>query len=266
MNGMYNLSNGKLISLYLHDNDFSEEYFFNETTVHEIDRESMTYKPNSERTVEIKQDEFTNRQYIEYDGDRVYLMDFLYKTADELVEYLKESRKRSSMPPFFEDTILASFLRDGDNIGIIIDMQYRITSLFDFCLISDGDNEVRCLCKATESEYPKYFWNQKISIDFANEDFRKVFRTRNMYFTDFCHDLYFHDKDGVYWIDLVNYNEYREVLHHDYLRYLSYKKEQEEHFIERVKSFLGIVKPVVRPDVFNIYTSSVEDGVLVGKV
>ena len=124
--------------------------------------------------------------HIFWDGEPIYLNEFEYNTVAEMAQRLEECVAKDDRWLVFDDEILATFLKDTENVGLIIDLpQYdMVIPAMGIGLV--GDNTQRVLCIPTEQRYRKQDWHYKFTAECECEDLRRIIPSRHFYFSDFC--------------------------------------------------------------------------------
>lgn len=151
--------------------------------------------------------------YIIWNGENVYLNEYDYMSAEELIEKLEEGKKRGDRWCVYDDEICETFLRETDKIGVVLDMPVFEVVVPQLGIGLTGSTEVSVLCIPTEKHYTQSRWSYKFTLECENEELRRYIPSRDFYFSDFCSFL----KSGI--AQLVIKDEF--------------KKETEEKYAER---------------------------------
>lgn len=185
------------------DNDDFRKFADVGTVVNGIYKESQ---------YELFKDE--NGLYINYKDKKVYLNDYKYDTVDELATKIEDYKSKKDVFPINNDQVLATLMKDTQNIGIIFDL-YTYDIITPFGISFTGSKTVPVLCTLADERYKKSDWGYKITLKPAYSEFEHIVAKRDLYFSDFCSLLCSGD------VKIVN-------LH-------KYKKELEEKQIEKIK-------------------------------
>ena len=202
MYAKYKLSNGEILCVYLTENILNNENYSASTVAYALTKEGFRDDTN-----EIKLYVKKNRNgelFFEYKNEKILFKNFDYMTIDQLIENLSldESKYRIN-----NDDILATFLKDTDNIGLICELaEYDTFFAFVFGIrMTDQQHgeKIECLCIPTEKEYKKDEWKYKITIEAEDEELRNYCAEETYYFSDFVSHIIRGN------IKLVNRNNYK---------------------------------------------------------
>ncbi len=134
---------------------------------------------------------------------KYFFKDYEYMSVDQLIEFIDSTDEKWKI---FDEYILATFLKDTENIGLVYKLKefdLIASSLLGIGVTGSNSKEIECLCVPTEREYKKNEWTYKITIEAEDENLRKYYAGETYYFCDFVS----HIKDGI--IKIVNKNNYK---------------------------------------------------------
>ncbi len=208
METIYTLNNGKKVLVswkeYTQPGDIFARY-------HEL-REDGSYCNPTSRRIKLQKERKTNRIYFVMNGEKKYVDEFDYDPVDTLIERINNSKSTDDLK---DCEILATFLKDTDNVGLILQLVACSWILEDGQLIPLCPKHVYSdpmLCVPTERNYKKRNWYEAITLEPENRELRNRFLEDNYLFKDFCLQL----RDGI--IKLVNKNKYKDENNSKVLR------------------------------------------------
>ena len=232
MRTYYTTNNGTQLEVYMWGEFFDNNDF----------RKSADVTPiyNGKRGKECKKNlhKDSDGLYIMWDKQKIYLNNFSYDTVSVMSKKIAECIEKKDRWLVSDDEICATFMKDTENVGLIIDMPTYdiINKQLGFGII--GDNECTTLCVPTEKIYDKKEWFHKFTVECDCIKLREIIPSRNFYMSDFCSLL----KSGH--VKLVNKNEYIEEMKNKEKA----KIEESKTFANRVKKFFGLFE-VEAPEV-----------------
>ena len=188
MNTYYTLKNGTCLEVFMWDDFFENDTWRGYAEVTQLfDNKIYGGKRGKECKKKLFKDD--NGIYIVWDSQKVYLNDFDYDTVEVMVKRIAECVEKNDRWLVSDDEILATFIKDTDNVGIVMDMPAydMICASLGFGIV--GDNEQTVLCIPTERQYAKKDWHYKFTAECECESLRQVISSRHFYFSDFCSSL-----------------------------------------------------------------------------
>lgn len=197
MEAIYTLSNGRKVNVYL--NEYSDL-----ATYHYL-KEDGTYYPKRIGT-RVQKDTENGLKYFLVNGEKKYVDEFDYDPVDVLIERIKNSK---SIIDLKDHEILATLLKDTDNVGIIANLHYASFLLTEdlriipLSFLFKGDYAT-ILSVPTERFYKKGKWHYKLTLEAEDEQLRRFISYENYYLCDFCSLV----KNG--YMTIVNKNKYKE--------------------------------------------------------
>ena len=175
MRATYVLSTGKEIEIFLWEDFLKNENWRGFAEVTPI------YKNTRGRECKKRLYNSNKGLYIIWDGEEVYLCDYKYMPVEELCIALENHNENY----VFNDTVLATFLKDTENVGIVIPMKAYDTVIPQLGFGIVGEREYEVLCVPTEHRYEKERWHYKITLECECEELRKFIPSKSYYFNDF---------------------------------------------------------------------------------
>lgn len=126
-----------------------------------------------------------NEVYIIWNRKRIYLNQFDYDTVDIMSEkidnYINNNGKYIS-----DDEICATFLKDTDNLGLIVELPIYESAILPLGIKFTGNTTHKVLCVPTEKQYKKNNWYYKFTVECENSKYRELVPSHHFYFSDFC--------------------------------------------------------------------------------
>lgn len=200
MTGYYTLKEGKKkgsrISIFLWEDFLEGDTSRQFADVGFLNLSGKVYK---EIKMPVFKDE--NGLFIVIDEECVYLKDFEYFPIDMLIQYMSSCKLEGRY--ISEDIILATFMKDSENIGVLCDCPMFDAIIPEMGIGLTGDTYKQILCVPTESRRSKNSWGYKITFEPEINGLKKFFASRDYYFSDFCKML----EDGS--CVLVNKENYK---------------------------------------------------------
>ena len=176
MRANYNV-NGKTITAYVWNDMLYEDGFMRKTI--EIYLGKRTIKKN------LHKDE--NGCFFYWDKQKIYVKDFVYLSAEELVDVVKTAIANGDWVN--EDTILATLLNESDKLNIVYPLP-KVDMIVPFLGISIcGTKTKETVCKFTEERYKKEQWHYKVSLAPVDENMNMTVVSRHPYFSDLCSEI-----------------------------------------------------------------------------
>ncbi len=207
MYAKYKLKNGKLLSVYLTEDILNNNLLRTSTGAYELDENGFRSDSN-EIEIYLKIDKSRNL-FFEYEGEKIYFKDYEYMTTDQLIEYIDSCDEKWKI---FDDDVLATFLKDTDNVGLICELnEYDGFALFvlGIGMTSSNGNKRETLCIPTEKRYEKANWGYKITIEAADENLRSFYAGETYYFSDFVSSI---KRGNIKLVNLKTYDKNQEAL------------------------------------------------------
>jgi len=185
MNTYYTLKNGTRLEVFMWDDFFENDTWRGFAEVTQL-FDGKIYSGNRGRECKKKLFKDDKGIYIVWDNQKVYLNDFDYDTVEVMAKRITECVLKNDRWLVSDDEILATFMKDTDNVGIIMDMPAydMVCASLGFGIV--GDNEQTVLCVPTEKQYKKTNWHYKFTLECECEALRQVIASRHFYFSDFC--------------------------------------------------------------------------------
>lgn len=178
MRANYNV-NGKIITAYLFDDMLSKDGFPRKTI--------EVYRGKSGNTIKKNLHKDENGSFFYWDNEKVYVKNYEYLSAEELVEYVKNARENGDWVN--EDTILATLLNESDKLNVVYPLP-KIDMVVPFLGISIcGTKTQETVCKFTEEKYKKDQWHYKVSLAPVDENMNMSVVSRHPYFSDLCSEI-----------------------------------------------------------------------------
>ena len=178
MRANYNV-NGKIITAYLFDDMLSKDGFPRKTI--------EVYRGKSGNTIKKNLHKDENGSFFYWDNEKVYVKNYEYLSAEELVEYVKNARENGDWVN--EDTILATLLNESDKLNVVYPLP-KIDMVVPFLGISIcGTKTQETVCKFTEERYKKDQWHYKVSLAPVDENMNMSVVSRHPYFSDLCSEI-----------------------------------------------------------------------------
>ena len=178
MRANYNV-NGKIIIAYLFDDMLSKDGFPRKTI--------EVYRGKSGNTIKKNLHKDENGSFFYWDNEKVYVKNYEYLSAEELVEYVKNARENGDWVN--EDTILATLLNESDKLNVVYPLP-KIDMVVPFLGISIcGTKTQETVCKFTEEKYKKDQWHYKVSLAPVDENMNMSVVSRHPYFSDLCSEI-----------------------------------------------------------------------------
>ena len=235
MNTYYTLENGTRLEIFMWEEFFKNDTWREYAEVTPLD--GKIYGGNRGKECKKKLFKDDNGIYIIWEDQKVYLNNFDYDTVDVMVNRIAECVEKNDRWLVSDCEIFATFMKDTDNVGIIIDMPTydMVFPSLSFGIV--GNNEYSVLCVPTEKQYAKNRWAYKFTVECENEELRKYIPSRNFYSSDFCSLL----KSGN--IKIVNKDKFKEEMK----KMLQEKTEKENQTSYKVKKFFGLAKDIPMP-------------------
>jgi hypothetical protein len=196
MYAIYKLSDNSKVSAFLWGDIMEIRKY---TDAYQVDENGRTDQ-STETEVEIHKDNDGNLFFI-WNNEKIYFDNFEYMPINELVNKINNNEYVSV------DDMLATFLKDTDNVGIVdYPSEYEmIIPGMGIGIVSGNRGKKPILCVPTEIDnYRKEDWHHKITITPENEELRRIYANETYYFLDLAGML--RSKKNI---QLVNKNEYK---------------------------------------------------------
>ena len=104
-----------------------------------------------------------------------------------MVERLKDAVAKKNRWLVSEHSLLATFLKETEKIGVIMDVEPFDTVVPGLGFgIKSGNKRVPMLMVPVEHDYKKAEWHYKIEFTPAKEENRSIVGYESFYFWDFC--------------------------------------------------------------------------------
>ena len=236
MNTYYTLKNGTRLEVFMWDDFFENDTWRGYADVTAL-YDGKIY--GGKRGKECRKKLFKDDKgiYIVWDGQRVYLNDFDYDTVEVMAKRIAECVIQSDHWLVSDDEILATFIKDTDNVGIVMDMPAydMVCASLGFGIV--GDNEQTVLCVPTERQYAKKDWHYKFTAECEYEPLRQYIASRHFYFSDFCSFL----KAGH--AKLVVKEDFKNKVQ-NYIEMVEQEKKNKSY---KIKKFFGLVEEEKNP-------------------
>lgn len=173
-----------------------------------------------------------NEVYIIWNRKRIYLNQFDYDTVDIMSEkidnYINNNGKYIS-----DDEICATFLKDTDNLGLIVELPIYESAILPLGIKFTGNTTHKVLCVPTEKQYKKNNWYYKFTVECENTKYRDLFPSHHFYFSDFCSLL----KSGH--VKMVNRDAFKKIM----LQKNSERIKREKKITHKIKTFFNKKHP-----------------------
>ena len=141
------------------------------------------YENNRGRKCNKKLFEDDNGVYILWNNKPVYLNEYDYYTAEQLIDKLEEVR--GNIDVFLSDSdICATFIKESDKIGIVLDMPAFDIRVPELGIGFTGGKRYPTLVIPTERQYKKHEWFYKVSLECESTELREYIPYNNIYFCD----------------------------------------------------------------------------------
>lgn len=138
-------------------------------------------KPGRKCNKELKKDD--KGVYILWNDKPVYLNDYDYYTAEQLIDKLEEVK--GNIDVFLSDSdICATFMKETDKIGIVLDMPAFDIRVPELGIGFTGGKRYSTLVIPTEKQYKKSEWFYKVTLECENPELRKYIPYNILYFSD----------------------------------------------------------------------------------
>ena len=236
MNTYYTLNNGTRLEVFMWDDFFDNDTWRGFAEVTQL-FDGKIYGGN--RGKECKKKLFKDDKgiYIVWDSQKVYLNDFDYQPVSVMAKLVAECVEKNDRWLVSDDEILATFLRDTENVGVVIDLPAydMVCASLGFGIV--GDNEQTVLCVPTERQYSKKNWHYKVTMECDLEPLRQYIPSRHFYFSDFCSLL----KSGN--AKLVERNEFKQKVQ-EYVEKCAAERDTKTY---KIKKFFGMVEEEKNP-------------------
>lgn len=236
MNTYYTLKNGTRLEVFMWDDFFENDTWRGFAEVTQL-FDGKIYGGN--RGKECKKRLFKDDKgiYIVWDSQKVYLNDFDYDTVEVMVKRIAECVEKNDRWLVSDDEILATFMKDTDNVGIVMDLPAydMVCASLGFGIV--GDNEQTVLCVPTERQYDKNNWHYKLTMECEMEALRQYIPSRHFYFSDFCGSL----KSG--YAKLVVKDDFKQRVQ----AYIERKEQEKNTKAYQIKKFFGKVEKNENP-------------------
>ena len=236
MNTYYTLKNGTRLEVFMWDDFFENDIWRGFAEVTQL-FDGKIY--GGKRGRECKKKLFKDDKgiYIVWDSQKVYLNDFDYDTVEVMAKRITECVLKNDRWLVSDDEILATFIKDTDNVGIVMDMPAydMICASLGFGIV--GDNVQTVLCVPTERQYAKKDWHYKFTAECECEVLRQMISSRHFYVSDFCSSL----KSGH--AKLVVKDEFKQKVQ----SYIEKKEEEKKTKTYQFKKFFGKVEKNYNP-------------------
>lgn len=236
MNTYYTLNNGTRLEVFMWDDFFDNDTWRGFAEVTQL-FDGKIYGGN--RGKECKKKLFKDDKgiYIVWDSQKVYLNDFDYQPVSVMAKLVAECVEKNDRWLVSDDEILATFLKDTDNVGVVIDLPAydMVCGSLGFGIV--GDNEQTVLCVPTERQYSKKNWHYKVTMECDLEPLRQYIPSRHFYFSDFCSFL----KSGH--AKLVERNEFKQRVQ-VYVEKCAAERDTKTY---KIKKFFGMVEEEKNP-------------------
>lgn len=229
MNTYYTLENGTRLEVFMWGDFFDNDIWRGSADVTPL-YDNKIY--GGHRGKECKKKLFKDEKgvYIVWDKQKIYLNDFDYEPVEVMSARIAECVEKKDRWLVSDDEILATFMKDTDNVGLIIDMPVYDIICAPLGFGITGDNEQTVLCVPTERQYEKHRWEFKFTAECEREDLRAYIPSRHFYFCDFCSFL----KSGN--AKLVHKTKFKKEME----KKLKEKVEMESKTSYKVKKFFGL--------------------------
>jgi hypothetical protein len=128
------------------------------------------------------------------------------------------------------DEILATFIKNADDIGLIVDLPlYTLKTPFGISFT--GSDTIPVLCVLSENRWQKNDWHYKITVMPDNPVYNECVANRDFYFSDLCDFL----KAG--YATLVNLKEFK----HEWTLKMLEKEKMAKNFSYKIKKLFNLV-------------------------
>ena len=128
-----------------------------------------------------------NGKYILFDGDKIYLKDFMYMNPVDLISVVNNSIHNDTF--LSPDELLATLMHNDEELNVIYPL-YIIKHKVPYLglLITDTDvNNV--VCKFSKNKYDKSRWHYKVTLEPVNESDKLMYASTDIYFSDLWTDI-----------------------------------------------------------------------------
>lgn len=177
----YNLKNGETIEIFFVGDYLKEKTWYQDCEVY-------FFKNNKKKTAHKKIFTENNHLYILWDGQKVFLTDFNYLSAKDLVEYINSTLNDEST--FLnEDIILSTLYKESEKLKVLAPIDKIIVKSFFGLTISTHQSEEIVECKFIEDQYDKSQWNYKIEFAPIKQNESYIYSKERMYFSDFVSSI-----------------------------------------------------------------------------
>lgn len=183
MQGIYKLKNGEKIAVFLCRDILENNMCRSKTHYNKVLPSGYHSQKSSE--LNIKKDYQNSKLYFVINGEKIYFEDFEFTPAAELVEKISNRADKNAVR---QDEILATLIKDGDNIEVVFSLDEKEIILPDFLMaLINPDNKKEVLCVFSEKRYKKYEWAYKIGVE-AKDPLIRMFcyPGGTYYIEDFC--------------------------------------------------------------------------------
>lgn len=236
MNTYYTLKNGTRLEVFMWDDFFENDICRGFAEVTPL-FDGKIY--GGKRGKECKKKLFKDDKgiYIVWDNQKIYLNDFDYDPVSVMAKRIAEGVEKNDRWLVSDDEILATFMKDTDNVGIVMDMPAydMVCASLGFGIV--GENEQTVLCVPTEKQYEKGYWHYKFTVECECEALRQYIPCQHFYFSDFCSSL----KKG--YAKLVVKDEFKQRLQ----TYLEKREQEKTTKAYKIKKFFGKVEKNENP-------------------
>ena len=223
MNAYYTLNNGCRLETFLW-NDILKDDTFRETI--EV---TPIYGKKRGRTCKKKMFKDKRGVYIIWNKNKVYLNEYDFLTAEKLIAKIEKGKALNDRWYVSDDEILATFLKETNKIGIVIDMPAYDMVCPQLGIGFVGNKEYSVLCIPTEKQYSKPDWAYKFTLECECEDLRRYIPSRHFYFSDFCSFV----KQGL--ADIVLKEEFKKDIEQKHAKQI----EEENRLRNKVAKLFG---------------------------
>lgn len=167
--------------------------------------------------------------YIIWNDNKIYLDQFNYMPLEVLISKINEGKEKNDRWFVWDDDILATFLKETNKIGVVLDMQAYDMVCPQLGIGFVGEREYSVLCVPTEKQYDKNSWHYKFTLECECEELRKYIPYRHFYFSDFCSLV----KSGH--VNIVVKEDFKKNMIEKYKE----QEKEEKKFSNKVAKFFG---------------------------
>lgn len=202
MTGTFTLSDGNIIQAFLWQDLLEGETYRKYIEIRKKNKDGKW--SSKESKLPVRKDKETGGVFFNYNGEKLYCNNFNFMTVDQLIEKVNEGLESNDRWHVRDDEILATFLKDTENLGFVTKLPVYdvIIPCMGLGLTSDKKVDVMCVPRV-DGRYPKNNWGYKITLEAENKELHESVASETYYMCDLCSSI----KSG--YVKVVNRNAYQ---------------------------------------------------------